>query len=203
MHITAGLYGNNVVNGNQTACRQDIMPDTAVEVLVDRRFGWRFETPTPLRNAHGCGYIVLAVPTRLMNQGVNFARNVLVKTCWLTPFVVTVNDLVGGFATIHGRSMQPTLNPSSSTSNDLVLVDKLSIRLFKYSRGDVVLFRYLIRHFCHVQVCSACMHVTSAWCRSPVCPDTVLIKRLVALEGDWVALPERVDIEKIPQVSVV
>ena len=33
-----------------------------------------------------------------------------------------------------------------------------------------------------------------------MCPDTVLIKRLVALEGDWVAFPERIDIEKIPQV---
>ena len=44
------------------------------------------------------------------------------------------------------------------------------------------------------------MHATFMWRRSPVCPDTVLIKRLVALEGDWVAFPERVDIEKIPQV---
>lgn len=79
-----------------------------------------------------------------MNQGAKFAKNVFIKTCWLTPVVVTVTDLVGGFATIHGRSMQPTLNPSSSTSNHLVLVDKLSIRLFKYSRGDVVLFRYMI-----------------------------------------------------------
>lgn len=135
-----------------------------------------------------------------MNQGAQFAKSVFIKTCWLTPVVVTVNDLVGGFASVQGRSMQPTLNPATSTSNDLVLVDKLSIRLFKYSRGDVVLFRYMIRYFCHSSGCRACVHVTFAWCRSPVCPDTVLIKRLVALEGDWVALPERADIEKIPQV---
>ena len=40
----------------------------------------------------------------------------------------------------------------------------------------------------------------NAACRSPASPDTILIKRLLALEGDWVALPDRVDIEKIPQV---
>ena len=83
-----------------------------------------------------------------MNQGAQFVRSVVIKTCWLTPVVVTVNDLVGGPASVHGRSMQPTLNPLGSTSNDLVLVDKLSIRLFKYSRGDVVLFRYVVCHLC-------------------------------------------------------
>ena len=31
----------------------------------------------------------------------------------------------------------------------------------------------------------------------------MLIKRLVALEGDWVAFPDRVDIEKIPQVCLL
>ena len=81
-----------------------------------------------------------------MNQGFQFVRSVVIKTCWLTPVVVTVNDLIGGPASVNGRSMQPTLNPLGSTSNDLVLVDKLSIRLFKYSRGDVVLFRYVVRH---------------------------------------------------------
>ncbi len=46
--------------------------------------------------------------------------------------------------------------------------------------------------------CETC----NAVCRSPASPDTILIKRLLALEGDWVALPDRVDIEKIPQVTV-
>lgn len=77
-----------------------------------------------------------------MSQGAQFVRSVLVQSCWLTPVVVAVNDLIGGPASVHGRSMQPTLNPSGLAANDLVLVDKLSIRLYKYSRGDVVLFRY-------------------------------------------------------------
>lgn len=116
-----------------------------------------------------------AVDVRFMSQGWRFAKSVAVKTCWFTPIFVTVNDLVAGPASVHGRSMQPTLNPSGSASQDVVLVDKLSIRMYRYSRGDVVLFR------------------------SPASPDTILIKRLLALEGDWVALPDRVDIEKIPQ----
>ena len=47
---------------------------------------------------------------------------------------------------------------------------------------------------------AASYEACNAACRSPASPDTILIKRLLALEGDWVALPDRVDIEKIPQV---
>ncbi len=82
-----------------------------------------------------------AVDNRFMSQGWRFAKSVVVKTCWLTPVFVTVNDLVAGPASVRGRSMQPTLNPSGSASKDIVLVDKLSIRMYRYSRGDVVLFR--------------------------------------------------------------
>lgn len=96
-----------------------------------------------------------------MNQGAQFVRSVVIKTCWLTPVVVTVNDLVGGPASVHGRSMQPTLNPVGSTSNDLVLVDKLSIRLFKYSRGDIVLFRYVVRHCLERDPCNQTEHTCS------------------------------------------
>lgn len=76
-----------------------------------------------------------------MSQGWRFVKSVVSKTLWFTPVIITANDLVIGPASVHGRSMQPTFNPSSSTSDDIVLVDKLSIRLYKYSRGDVVLFR--------------------------------------------------------------
>ena len=37
-------------------------------------------------------------------------------------------------------------------------------------------------------------------CRSPEKPGTMLIKRLLALEGDWVTVPGRMDVEKIPKV---
>lgn len=76
-----------------------------------------------------------------MSHTWQFVKSVAVKTVWLTPVFVAVNDLVAGPATVHGRSMQPTLNPQGTSTPDRVLVDKLSIRLYKYSRGDVVLLK--------------------------------------------------------------
>ena len=76
-----------------------------------------------------------------MSHTGRFVKSVAVKTAWLTPIFVTVNDLVAGPATVHGRSMQPTLNPQGTSTADRVLVDKLSVRLYKYNRGDVVLLK--------------------------------------------------------------
>ncbi len=45
----------------------------------------------------------------------------------------------------------------------------------------------------------ACIDLQSD-CRSPEKPGTMLIKRLLALEGDWVTVPGRMDVEKIPKV---
>ena len=90
-----------------------------------------------------------------MSHGWHFIKEVVIKTCWLTPVVITVNDLLAGVASVRGRSMQPTFNPVASNANDIVLVDKLSIRLYKYSRGDVVCVRsaltpYRKDHLCPV-----------------------------------------------------
>ena len=86
-----------------------------------------------------------------MSQAFRFLRSVAVKTLWFTPVVVTANDLLVGPASVHGRSMQPSFNPEGSTSSDIVLVDKLSIRLYKYSRGDVVLVRSTLGAY-HIHV---------------------------------------------------
>ena len=32
-------------------------------------------------------------------------------------------------------------------------------------------------------------------------PNQILVKRLLALEGDWLSVPGRIDIEKIPKVQ--
>lgn len=37
--------------------------------------------------------------------------------------------------------------------------------------------------------------------RSPENPKKFLVKRLLALEGDWITVPGEVDIHKIPVVS--
>ena len=47
---------------------------------------------------------------------------------------------------------------------------------------------------------TACTDVQSG-CRSPEKPGTMLIKRLLALEGDWVTVPGRMEVEKIPKVQ--
>lgn len=83
---------------------------------------------------------------------------------WL-PVGVTVNALFVSAATVKGRSMQPTLN-GGMTQNDVrdrVLLDKFSVQLrHRFTRGDVVVLA------------------------SPEVPGEFLIKRLIALEGDFV-----------------
>lgn len=39
--------------------------------------------------------------------------------------------------------------------------------------------------------------------RAPDRPGEVIIKRLVALEGDWLYVPGRADVEKIPKARTV
>ncbi|BDA41476.1 mitochondrial inner membrane protease subunit 2 [Coccomyxa sp. Obi] len=103
----------------------------------------------------------------------------MIKTVWriakLVPVVVAVEDCLYGPASVHGRSMQPTFNPEPATGHDLVLADKWSIKLYRYNRGDIVLLR------------------------SPEDPNMMLIKRLLALEGDWVTIPGSLELAKIPK----
>lgn len=73
--------------------------------------------------------------------------------------------------------MQPALNPALGEARDRVLTDKLSKHLYSYTRGDVV----------------------TLW--SPSHPQRLLIKRLIALEGDWLTVPGSSQIVKIPQVG--
>lgn len=83
---------------------------------------------------------------------------------WL-PVGVTVNALFVSVASVKGRSMQPALN-ADMTQNDVrdrVLLDKFSVQMrHRFTRGDVVVLA------------------------SPESPGEFLIKRLVALEGDFV-----------------
>ena len=60
----------------------------------------------------------------------------------VTPILIAVEDCLYGPAFVKGRSMQPTLNSGERDSNDLILADKWSIKLYRYRRGDVILLRY-------------------------------------------------------------
>lgn len=89
-----------------------------------------------------------------------------VSTLSLLPVAITVNEMVGSFMFVDGRSMQPTLNPTNkggpNDSRDLVLVAKWPIKVWRqYRKGDVVVLR------------------------SPVYPDTKVIKRLTGTEREW------------------
>lgn len=64
---------------------------------------------------------------------------------------------------ISGRSMQPTLNPEPCIWRDVVVFDRVSVQsIGKFARGEVVALR------------------------SPTNPSDLLVKRIVALEGDVV-----------------
>jgi len=80
---------------------------------------------------------------------------------WLPIPIVLVQYFVT-FKTVNGRSMQPTLNPDSSTWRDVVLFDRFSIALGRWHREDIVALK------------------------SPINPKILLVKRIVALAGDIV-----------------
>eukprot|EP00899_Mesostigma_viride_P019762 jgi/Mesvir1/27788/Mv07469-RA.1 len=89
------------------------------------------------------------------------------------PPVVTFADLVASVTPLSGNSMEPTLNPGNG--RDFVLLDKTYSRDFSYTRGDVV------------------------YMRSPCNASASLVTRIVALEGDWVAVPDQHEIVLVPK----
>jgi inner membrane protease subunit 2 len=94
---------------------------------------------------------------------------------------VTISDRFGSVATMHGGSMEPTLHPGGNEpfgylKADLLYLDKLSLRNYNnFVRGDVVVFR------------------------SPLEPKMWLVKRLIALQGDWVTVPGTYEILQVPK----
>ena len=101
------------------------------------------------------------------------------------PVLVTVRDCVADLAYCQGVSMQPAINPYPDEATlrryyfsrhwrDWVLVDKVAPRYGALSRGEVVLLRS-VQH-----------------------PERLLLKRLTALEGDWV-VTSRGDYVHVPR----
>ncbi|KAJ9056238.1 hypothetical protein DSO57_1007248 [Entomophthora muscae] len=93
--------------------------------------------------------------------------------CWV-PVAITFHDFVGSISPVSGRSMQPTLNPDSNgLERDVVVLNRWSNIERKYKIGDVVTLK------------------------SPVDPNRVIIKRIVGLEGDFVAPVSR-ELRSVP-----
>ncbi|XP_050353429.1 mitochondrial inner membrane protease subunit 2 [Nymphalis io] len=77
------------------------------------------------------------------------------------PIGVTFLDSVGYVARVEGISMQPVLNPESQ-NKDYVFLSRWSVNDYQVNRGDII---SLV---------------------SPKNPNQMIIKRVVALEGDVV-----------------
>ncbi|OMO85086.1 Peptidase S26A, signal peptidase I [Corchorus capsularis] len=80
---------------------------------------------------------------------------------------VTFSDLIASVAAVRGASMYPTFNSKTgsfldSLSDDYVLVEKLCLRKYKFSHGDVVVFS------------------------NPSDHKEKQVKRIIGLPGDWV-----------------
>lgn len=96
--------------------------------------------------------------------------------------------------------MQPTPTCHHRRSPSL----SLACRLFKYTRGDVVLVRYALHPTLLMHSISAspacCLCTPSPFIsRSPTDPSRLWCKRIIGLEGDWVAMPGSNKVEKLPK----
>ncbi|KAJ6968880.1 mitochondrial inner membrane protease subunit 2 [Populus alba x Populus x berolinensis] len=91
---------------------------------------------------------------------------------------LTITDRYASIVPVRGGSMSPTFNPRTNTVlgslDDRVLIEKFCLAKYKFSHGDVVVFR------------------------SPSDHKQKLIKRIIGLPGDWMGTPQN-DVVKIPE----
>ncbi|KAM2891846.1 hypothetical protein COP2_010084 [Malus domestica] len=93
---------------------------------------------------------------------------------------VYVSDRFASVALVRGSSMSPTLNHGATSlmglpTDDNVLVEKQCLQNYKFSHGDVVVFR------------------------SPSNHKESHIKRITALPGEWIGTCHSYDVVKIPE----
>ncbi|CAN6234336.1 unnamed protein product [Urochloa humidicola] len=84
----------------------------------------------------------------------------------------TFADWCASVVTVDGGSMYPTLD---DRQGERALVEKRCLYRYDLSRGDVVVFK------------------------SPRNHRELVVKRLIALPGDWIQVPEKQEIRQIPQ----
>nr|AHW98600.1 ossigP3 [Oryza punctata] len=100
-------------------------------------------------------------------------RSILRNCVAGTLVAVTINDRYASLIPVRGSSMLPTLEPQLG---DRMLVNRLYLDTgHGLSRGDVVVFR------------------------SPTEHRSLLVKRLIALPGDWIQVPAAQEIRQIPE----
>ncbi|KAK7294685.1 hypothetical protein RJT34_17576 [Clitoria ternatea] len=130
------------------------------------------------RNLKHCkSYISLRAPEHMGSS--SFLWNFTKKFITAGLITVTVSDRYATVVPVRGGSMSPTLNPKTGSgmediSDDYVLVEKFCLGRYKFSRGDVVVFR------------------------SPLNHKETHIKRIVALPNEWFDNRDYNDVVKIP-----
>ncbi|KAK6125968.1 hypothetical protein DH2020_040276 [Rehmannia glutinosa] len=109
---------------------------------------------------------------------------------------LTISDRYASFMAVRGSSMSPTLNPYNENStafvlDDYVLVEKLCLQRYKFSRGDVVVFRSSSPP--GLDVASLLKELSS-----PSNYKEKNVKRIAAMPGDWIHLPS-LDTVRVPE----
>ncbi|CAL9204576.1 unnamed protein product [Musa hybrid cultivar] len=102
------------------------------------------------------------------------------KSMTVALFGITISDRYATVYSLTGTSMSPTFTTSSPgfpgyLKGDIVLVEKFCLEKYKFSRGDVIAFK------------------------SPSDHKREFVKRLIALPGDSMQIPDTSDILKIPE----
>ncbi|XP_055832052.1 uncharacterized protein LOC129900972 isoform X2 [Solanum dulcamara] len=72
---------------------------------------------------------------------VNFVWNLTKRYFTFGLIGLTVSDCYASIVPVGGISMSPTFNPHDDS--DFVIVEKLCLEKYKFSLGDVVVFRFL------------------------------------------------------------
>lgn len=118
------------------------------------------------------------------------------------PIVITFNDHVATITAISGGSMYPYYNEdrNSTVANDMVLTWKWN-PMDELRKGMIVTFRCVNGERCRSPRGVGCADFSPACYRSPFHPETVAIKRIVALEGEYVTprAPHPPGIVRVPQ----
>lgn len=114
-----------------------------------------------------------------------FLWNLAKRSALAAVISISFADAVGSVAQANGTSMEPTLNPGTNDlmgvlKGDVVFFEKFSAPASGFSRdgisrGDVVVVR------------------------SPQEPNQLIVKRLIALQGDWINVPQTYEILQIPK----
>ena len=128
----------------------------------------------------------------------------LVKGCLAGGVVgITVADWWASIVTMDGASMHPAFDSQQAAR---ALVEKRCLYRYDFSRGDVVVLRQVkpppppasvsVGRFLDWLVVDVS---AVARCRSPRDHRELVVKRLIALPGDWIQIPEKQEIRQIPQ----